>query len=45
MIEYLKKYQRLLELLETNKKQTEENQKLIDDNYKKWFDTKEKNRI
>jgi len=42
MIEYLKKYQRLLELLETNKKQTEENQKLIDDNYKKWFDTKEK---
>ena len=42
MIEYLKKYQRLLEQLETNKKQTEENQTLIDNNYKKWFEIKEK---
>lgn len=42
MVEYLKNYQKLLELQKTNQKELEENRLLIDEKLQKWNDEKEK---
>ena len=42
MKEYLENYKQLLKLLETNKNKIQENQTLLDENYQKWNDIKEK---
>lgn len=42
MIEYLKKYKELLKQLEINKNKIQENELLLDENYRKWSDSKNK---
>lgn len=42
MVEYLKKYKELLKQLEINENEREENKLLLDENYTKWEETKDK---
>lgn len=42
MTEYLTTYKKMLELKEIKEKEIEENQKVINDNYQKWLDIKDK---
>jgi len=41
MVEYLKNYQKLLELKEINEQEIKENQSLIDETNQKWSEAKE----
>ena len=42
MVEYLKKYKKLLELRDINEKQIKKNEQLIRENYQKWLNVKDK---
>ena len=45
MVEYLKKYKKLLELKEINEKEIQENKQLIRENHQKWSNTKDKEEV